>query len=249
MEENEDIDQVTEVEQKEKTFTQSELDKIIADRLKRAKTPEDYDDLREIANDLEEYGFVGTIAEKKQALKVAKEQARVQKEIQEIEEEAENTGTSPEILKELRELKKELSEIKSKSQAIDEKEAKARKEQEEKEANEKKIQSEILEFSEKHPDIDQSKLIQDAKFVKYLNKHTGTFVEIYEDYLELINETEQSMAEKFRMSESRSTGGGKTPPSSSGAKLSTTQQNTLEDWNKRYPQYKMTPQQYLDKNK
>ena len=68
---------------------------------------------------------------------------------------------------------------------------------------------------------------------------------MYEDYYEMMEETEHSIAEKFKRSESRSTGGGKNIPSKGNVKLSSEQQKTLNEWNDRYPQMKMTPQEFI----
>ena len=238
-------------EQQEKTFTQAELDKIIAERVARVKAekPSDYDDLREMATDLEDYGFVGTVAEKKAALKAAKEQVRLQNELESLEEEADRTGTSPELLREIRELKKELKEVKDERKALNEVDEAKRKEAEAKIKIDADWDRQLTELNEAHSDVDPEELAKDAKFIKFAKSHKGDIKEIYEDYLELMEDAAQNIAEKFKRSELRSTGGGKTPPSSSGAKLSTAQQSTLEDWNKRNPRMKMTPQEFLSRQR
>lgn len=247
----EKVDDVVEtevVEEKEsKTFTQSEVDAIIEKRLARAKAekPKDYEDLLEIAMDLEEYGFVGTASEKKAALKAAKAQNKAQKELEEIEKEAEETGHSPEILKELKEAKKSLKEKEAKLKELSEKEEKKRLELQSKEEADREFDRQFNEFVESYPDIDTDSLTNDAKFIKFAKKHKGELKEIYEDYAELMEEASLSIAEKFKKSESRSTGGGKNTPSSGSVKLDSSQQKTLDEWNKRYPHMKMTPQEFI----
>ena len=241
------IEQVNEeAEQSEKTFTQSELDAIVEKRIARVKAekPEDYEDLREIAADLEEYGFVGTVAEKKAAIKAAKERSKAEKELEELENEAEITGHSPEILKELKESKKKLKDAEAKLKAVNDVEESKRKELEKKAEDDENWNRQFAEFEEKHSDIDTVELTKDAKFIKYASKHKGELTEIYEDYMELMEETSQSISEKFKRSESRSTGGGKNIPASGSTKLSGDQQKSLEDWNKRYPHMKMTPAEF-----
>jgi len=231
----------------EKTFTQSELNKIVEDRVKRVKSenPSDYEDLRAIASDLEEYGFVGTVAEKKAALSEARKQVKLEREVKELEEEAASTGHSPEILKKLKDAEKKLKESESKLNKINDVEEGKRKELEKKTELDEGWKRQYNEFIDSHEDIDVDELIKDKKFLKYAKKHTGELGEIYDDYAELMEETSNSIAEKFKRSESRSTGGGKNNPSSGGSKLDTRQQGVLDDWNKRYPQMKMTPKEFL----
>ena len=231
----------------EKTFTQTELDAIIEKRLARVKSekPADYDDLLEIALDLEEYGFVGTAAEKRAAVKAAKAKNKADRELKELEEEAEKTGHSPEILKKLKDAEKKLKEKDEKLQEITDVEETKRKEKEAKEKEDGEWTRQYGEFVEKHQDVDIDELIKDKKFLKYAKKHTGELTEIYEDYAELMEETSQSVVDRFKRSESRSTGGGKNTPASGSTKLDSSQQKTLDDWNKRYPHMKMTPQEFL----
>jgi len=230
----------------EKTFTQTELNEIVEKRLARAKAekPDDYDDLLAIASVMEEYGFTGTAAEKRAALKAVNEKNRTERELQEINEEAEKTGHSPEIIKELKDAKKKNKEAQKKLDGytkIETEKQKVIEAQEEADAN---WERQFKEFVESHEDIDIDELVKDAKFVKYAKKHTGELTEIYDDYLELMESNSQSIADKFKKSESRSTGGGKNIPSSGNIKLSTETQKTMDDWNKRYPKNPMTPKDF-----
>jgi len=245
----EDVKPVVPGEEKvEKTFTQTELDKIVTDRVKRVKSekPEDYEDLQAIVADLDGFGFAGTVAEKRVAIKAARAKNKADKDLKDLEEEAERTGHSPEILKELREAKKDAKEANEKLKDVTDEKLIKNKEQ----AKQKEIDDEWDRqfgiFVKDYPDIDTKVLTRDKKFIKYASKHKGELSEIFEDYKEFMEDASQSITEKFKKSESRSTGSGKNNPASGSVKLSTDQEKTMNEWNKRYPKMKMTPADFVN---
>jgi len=227
---------------------QKELDRIVSERLSRVKKelPEDYEDLKSIADELGELGYSGTVAEKKAALKAYRDGLASQNELEELEEQAEIQGTSPELLREIREARKEAKEAKEAFESLkaEKKEKQAKEEAATKEAE--RIQNEIKSFEESYPDVDLDSLNNDPKFLKFVSNHTGSLGAIYEQYIDLMGDVETETVRKVKSSENRSTGGGGTGKAGS-AGLSKEQQTDLAEWNERYPHLKMTPQEFKNK--
>jgi hypothetical protein len=191
----------------EKTFTQAEVDSIIAARLGR----EGIHDAKEIVELLKDFGYEGTPAEIKVVLreqaKVAKaerEQATKQKELEDLQDQAKQTGTSPELLAEIKALKSEIAELKQKDQE-------KTKEVEEKQKADQHWNDMVKEFNDKYPDIDLDKLGQNQKFYKFFQNSNPslTLAQVYENYVELVGETEKSAIEKVKSNLERSTSSGK----------------------------------------
>lgn len=187
---------------------QAEIDRIIGERLARAKAekPADYDDLKEIADHLEEFGYSGTPAEKKAAIKAYREEIKRRKELEELQQQAKTEGTSPELLAEIRELKKELAEIKGERQA-------QKQAEEQKSKQEEVWKTQVKEFTETYPDIDLKTLNEDDDFIEYASGRTGTIKTIYEGYVKLTSKLKEKTAEevtvKYKAKELGSTGTGK----------------------------------------
>jgi hypothetical protein len=233
-------------EQSEKTFTQAELDKIVADRLARAKSPEDYDDLKEVLAELEEYGYPQSAKEAREMIKQQKATAKAEKELEELEFEAEQSGTSPELLKEIRELKSELKELKDDKKAvIAAKESEVAKIEADKKANEQ-WQAQVDEIETKYPDINLAALEENVKFMKFIKGKGGqSLVELYEDFNDLIGEAESSAIKKAMSKVDRSTGTGKGNTGSTSI-LNDNQKKTLTDWNRKNPAYlQMSEKEFL----
>jgi hypothetical protein len=196
------------------TFTaeeQAKVDSIVQERLARAKAekPADYDDLQEIAKELEAFDFTGTPAEKKAAIKAARAELTAQKELEELQKQAKTEGTSPELLKEIKELKKEIGELKG------ERQAQKQAEESRKQADEK-VNEQIAAMQEKHSDVDLKALLEDQKFVKFAKGKNLPLVELYEDFVEFVGETEAATIAKVKSKEERSTGSGKNSGSPGG---------------------------------
>ncbi|MFC3797906.1 hypothetical protein [Cohnella sp. GCM10012308] len=191
-------------EQPVKTFTQEEVDRIVGERLSRAKKPEDYEDLREINDHLKAFGYSGTPAEVKAVLKQQAEEKRKAQELKDLEEEAEEKGASPELLADIKSVKEELKAIKKE------------KEDSEKAANEAKAREEawnkqVTAFKEKHADVDIDQLGQNDRFVKFLSRANPalSLLEVYEDFLDLVGGAEAAAIAKIKSNNDRSTASGK----------------------------------------
>ena len=240
-------DVIEEEQQKEKTFTQAELDRIIAERVSRVKKelPEDYEDLKAIAEQMEGFGYTGTAAEKKAAIKAYREEVAAQSELEDLQTQAEIQGTSPELLAEIREAKKIAQEAQAALKAITDKDSESKRKAEEAQRAEESAQNEIKSFQEAYPDVDLDSLNDSPKFIKFVKNHTGSLADIYEQYVDLLGETEKELITKVKNSEDRSTGGGNSR--SNGMSMSAEQKQSLEEWNERYPHLRMTPKEFMNK--
>lgn len=239
--------QVDEQNQPGKTFTQAELDKILADRLARAKKPDDYDDLKELLTELEEYGYPQSAKEAKDAIKQAKAQAKAEKDLEELEEQAALQGTSPELLKKMATLESKISELEAEKNA---KKAEIEAELEKAKATEeadKAWQSQVDEMATEYPDVDLEALEENTKFIKFIKGKSGqTLKELYEDFNELIGETESAAMKKAMSKAERSTSSGKHSNSGGSRTLSEAEKATLKDWNSKNPKYlQMTESEFL----
>lgn len=227
----------------EKTFTQAELDKIIGERLtrERNKYESELKEYQETLNELEDFGYTGTVQEKREAIRAYKAEIAKAQELEQLKQEASTTGTSPELLAEIRELKKELSDIKAERQA---------KENELKHAQKQKEiwDSQLKEFEEAYPDVDLEELDKNQKFVKFIKGKNARLKELYDDFVDFIGEAEKETIIKLKSKEMRSTSGGKGSGSSSAEGgtygLSDAQMETLREWNAKNPQMKMTAKEF-----
>jgi hypothetical protein len=179
------------------TFTaeeQAKVDEIVKERLSRHK-PEDYEDLKEISSLLEDFDFKGTPAEKKEALKLAKE-ARKESEradtykdavaayedVDELPPDsvikalAKKWGKSPEVVE-----KALLKQV-----ANDE-------DSDRKEAETKQWREQVKVFEDKHPDVDLEKLSANQKFLKFVRGKKLPLVELYADFVEFVGEQEAEL--------------------------------------------------------
>lgn len=222
---------------------QAEVDRIIGERLARAKAekPADYDDLKEIEKELEAFGYSGTPAEKKAAIKAYKAELEAQKELEILKEQAKNEGTSPELLKEIKELKKELEEIKGERQA-------QKQAVEQKKAADEAWNKQVKEMEEKYPDVDLDALAKDAKFLKFVKGKSGlTLSELYEDFIEFVGEAQAEALLKDKSKESRSTSSGKSQGSDGAKGLTDEEKRFIDENNRRYPKNKITYKEFLER--
>lgn len=188
-----------------KLFSQEDVDRILGERLARERSSKvDYDDLKEVTALVQEFGYQGTPAEIKAALKAEVEGRRKAAELQSLEEEAAESGTSPELLAEIKELKKELAEIKQDKQ-------KAQKEQESRRKAEEAWTEQVTTFQEKHPEIDVDKLGKNEKFLSFMKKSNPnlSLVDIYETYIDLVGSAEKAAIDKIIANDERTTSSGK----------------------------------------
>lgn len=191
----------------EKTFTQAEVNGIIADRLSR----EGIHDAKEIVELLKDFGYEGSPAEIKMILreqakevKANREQAEREQELEDLQDQARQTGTSPELLAEIKALKAEIKAIKKKDEEKTAEAAKVEKMQQE-------WNEYVAEFKEKHSDIDLDKLVNNTKFQKFFNDSNPklTLTQIYENYVDLVGGAEKAAIEKLKSNIDRSTSSGR----------------------------------------
>lgn len=195
-----------------KTFTQEDVDRIVGERLTREKAARaDYDDLKEVAETLKDFGYEGSVSEVKALLKQQATERRKAAELRDLEEEADKTGTSPELLAEIKELKKELAEIKQDK-------LKQQKELEDKQKADDSFKEQVTVFNEKHPDVDVDKLSENKKFINFVqNSKPGlTLVDLYDNYIDLVGSAEAAAIEKIKANAERSTFSGKAKQEPSG---------------------------------
>ena len=196
----------------EKTFTQAEVEKIIGERLARDRKEValELKEHKELLEELRDYGYEGSVQEVKSLIKSQKEELQKQQEVEQLQQEAQQTGTSPELMAEIKELKKQLADITAERQAK-EKELKAKIEAEE------SWNKQFNEFKEAYPDVDETKLNENPKFLKFIKNKAGTLKELYEDFIELVGETEAEVMARSKSKDLRSTSSGKLTSSDTGA--------------------------------
>lgn len=195
-----------------KTFTQEDLDRIVGERLTRERAARgDYDDLKEVADLVKEFGYQGSVADIKAQLRQESETRRKAAEMEQLKQEAATSGTSPELLSEMKALQKRLDEIESEKQ-------KQLKEMEAKQQAENAWNAQVQEFQTKHADVDMEKLAKNEKFMKFLSKSNPSipFVDVYETYIDLVGDAEAAAIEKIKSNADRSTFSGKSKADPSG---------------------------------
>ena len=120
-------------------------------------------------------------------------------------------------------------------------EAKARKA----EAEQKEwLRQDARAFQAAFPAVDLAKLDGDRAFRRFCGSRYGRepLAELYEDYLEINGDAAKAAQARASSKEARSTatGGG-----SGSETLTAAQQRELDEWNRTYPQLKMTAKEYL----
>lgn len=189
---------------------QAEVNRIIGERIGR----EGISEMKEIVESLKDFGYTGTPAEIKEAVKAQAEvfkqeqaESKKQAEIEALKEELKGE-TSPQIIAEL---KAEIKAANEKLAAIEKKEKDAQKAVEEKIENAKAWAAQETEFKEKHPEVDLKKLDSDEKFIKFVKRsHPGlTLNEVYEDYVEFVGGAQAEAIKKIQSNLDRSTSSGR----------------------------------------
>jgi transcriptional regulator with XRE-family HTH domain len=188
---------------------QAKVDEIVADRLTREKSKyADYNDLKEIESELEEFGYTGTPAEKKAAIKAYKESLREQSSYQEEIEHVANDGEIPDE-KVLNALAKKFGVSADKVEKAIKKSIEADDAEERKRKDDESWNKEISEFEEKYSTVDIAKLAEDKKFIKFAKGKNMPLVERYEEYLEFLGDSEKEFTAKIQSNIDRSTSSGK----------------------------------------
>lgn len=218
-----------------KTFTQEDVERIVGERLTRERASKvDYDDLKEVAELVKQFGYQGTTAEIKAELRQQAEERRKAAELQSLEEEAGKTGTSPELLAEMKALQKRLDEIEKEK-------LQQQKEKEDKQKTEEAWNGQVKEFQDKHPDVDMEKLAANEKFTAFLSKANPSLplVDVYETYVDLVGGAEKAAIEKIQSNAERSTFSGKSKADPTGGThgLNDAQQTLAKNNGMSYKEY------------
>jgi transcriptional regulator with XRE-family HTH domain len=189
---------------------QAEVNRIVGERVARVKSekPIDYDDLQEIAKDLEDFGYAGTPAEKKAAIKAYKESLREQSNYQEEIEHAANDGEIPDE-KVLNALAKKFGVSADKVEKAIKKVISLDDAEERKQKDDESWNNEVSEFEGKYSTVDIAKLAEDKKFIKFAKGKNIPLVEKYEEYLEFLGDSEKEFTAKIQSNIDRSTSSGK----------------------------------------
>jgi hypothetical protein len=190
---------------------QKEVDRIIQERIARVKAekPADYDDLKEIAEDIGEFFEGATPAEKKAAIKAYKADLAAQKELEALEEQSKLEGTPPALLKEINDAKKAAKEANDKLAAIEAKETAKIEAEKLAKLQEENYQLARKELLEAH-DVDADDLQKDEDFMEYIEgKKNINLVKEYEKFIKLTGKTAAEATLKYKSKESRSTSSGK----------------------------------------
>lgn len=242
--------QQTQVQQQEKTFSQSEVDRIIGERLgrERNKYESQLKEMEELSNELDEFGYVGTVQEKKEAIREYKQQLRQQQELEYLQQQAVEDGITPSLAKKIHDLESKLNEsYKVIAEINGEREAKI-KEAEEMKAKENAWNNQIKEFETAYPDIDLEALDKNTKFIKFIKGKSAPLKDLYDDFVDFIGDTEKDTIIKLKSKEIRSTSSSKSSSGSTGGTygLSDDQMETLNEWNRKNPQMKMSAKEFAN---
>ena len=109
------------------------------------------------------------------------------------------------------------------------------------------VAADAADFSAKHPDVDLAKLDENARFRKFCGSRYGRepLAQLYEDWQEFAGEEAAAKAVgKAAKKAERSTGAGGGGVS---AGLTAAQQRELDEWNREYPNLKMTAKEFLER--
>ena len=143
---------------------------------------------------------------------------------------------------EIKSLKAEISEIRQERESL-------KKADEAKKQADEAWNKQVQDFGTKYPDVDIEKLADNAKFTKFIKGKAGIpLVELYDDFVEFIGDTEAATIAKIQSNIDRSTSSGK-EKGNAGAMtcgLSERQKAIVDDHNRRYPESKMTYKDYAD---
>jgi DNA repair exonuclease SbcCD ATPase subunit len=205
---------------------QAEVDRIIGERLARAKAekPADYDDLKEIESEIGEFFEGATPAEKKEAIRAYKAEVKAQKELEELEKQAKATGKDPDLLKAIQTLEKKIESLEGERNA-------SKQAVEQKQQQEENWTKQVNEFKEANEDIDLEKLNKDEDFIEYASGRSGTLKTLYEGYVKFTSKLREKTADeitaKFKAKELGSTGSGKGGKGDAGEYGLTDRQKTL----------------------
>lgn len=103
-------------------------------------------------------------------------------------------------------------------------------------------------FRNKYPDIDLESLLRNESFLRFCGNRLWKMplVRLYEDYTALLEEAGETERKKHSQEDKarRSTASGS---HSGGDGLTAAEQKALDEWNKAFPQLKMTAKEFLSR--
>ena len=158
---------------------------------------------------------------------------------QRIEATAQETGKSVAEVTEEEDIRDELAQKKAEAKAAQKKAAEAKQ-------LEEWIANDVAEFTEEYPDVDVSKLAENNSFLKFCGSRFGKepMAGLYADWLDLVGSAERAAVARKESKASRSTGTG---GGSGSETLTAAQQRELDEWNRNYPNMKMTAKEFLSR--
>ena len=108
------------------------------------------------------------------------------------------------------------------------------------------IAKDTAAFAEAYPDVDLGKLDENRAFRRFCGSRYGRepLADLYGDWLEIAKEAQIGAVAKSESKSSRSTGAG---GGSGSDTLTASQQRALDEWNRNYPNMKMTAKEFLSR--
>jgi len=158
---------------------------------------------------------------------------------QQIEARAKETGRSVAELTEEEDNRDFLREQRAEAAA-------KKKQDDEKAALERWVAQDAAAFGEAYPDVDLSELDGNKAFRRFCGSRYGRepLAGLYEDWLEITGAAGKAAAAKSASKNERSTGTGGGAGSET---LTASQQRALEEWNRNFPNMKMTAKEFLSR--
>ena len=104
----------------------------------------------------------------------------------------------------------------------------------------------VAEFRERYPGVDLLDLEQDEAFLRFCGSRYGRepMAELFTDYLELTARQQTAAQARSDSRSRRATGAGS---GSGGETLTVDQQKALDEWNRAFPQMRMTAKEFLSR--
>ena len=100
-----------------------------------------------------------------------------------------------------------------------------------------------MEFRRRHPNVDITELEKNPKFRKFAGNrlYESSISDLYDDYLELVSDAQETGRAQAGSKASRGTGGG---TGGETVRLTPAQQKELDEWNRENPGMKMTAAEF-----
>ena len=108
------------------------------------------------------------------------------------------------------------------------------------------VAGDVADFRQRFPGVDLGALDQSAEFRRFCGSRYGreSIADLYEDYLALAGSAQRRAQAISESKKSRATGSG---GSGAGEALTASEQKALDEWNRTYPQMKMTAREFLNR--